>query len=288
MSRLWLTALLAFVVTGCFVTTDENLWRQRPEAGVDTGVVDGVTTRDRAAHDGPGEDVPAGDGPAGDGPAGDGPAQDVVVPDAPLTSDTTGKLANGSACSSPGVCASGQCADGVCCASTCGGVCEACNLAGHVGVCWPVSAGQDPDSECAKQATSTCGRDGACDGKGACRLHASGTVCAAATCVTSTSSRDKQCDGKGSCNERRAGRLSTLHLRQQHRRLPHLVQHGHPLCGLQMQLLDQEVLLLLQLDLTVQVGLLLHQQGLHQELSVAVGCFERSPEHTYRSRETRR
>jgi hypothetical protein len=181
--RIGFAALLATVVTGCFVTTDENLWRQRPEAGVDTGAVDGATIRDRATNDGPIKDVVA----------GDGPAQDIVIP------DTTKKLANGSPCSAPGVCASGQCADGVCCASTCGGVCEACDLAGHLGVCWPVGTGQDPDSECAKQATSTCGRDGVCDGKGACRLYAGGTVCSGPTCVTATSSQKSQCDGKGSC-----------------------------------------------------------------------------------------
>ena len=35
----------------------------------------------------------------------------------------------------------------------------------------PIADGQDPDNECAQQAASTCGTDGACNGSGACRRY---------------------------------------------------------------------------------------------------------------------
>jgi len=42
-------------------------------------------------------------------------------------------------CAADGECASGFCADGVCCDKACSGTCEACNIAGLVGTCSPVS-----------------------------------------------------------------------------------------------------------------------------------------------------
>jgi len=61
-----------------------------------------------------------------------------------------------------------QCADVVCCNAACTGVCQACDQTGNVGRCLPVPVDQDPDEECAEEAPETCGRDGACDGVGAC------------------------------------------------------------------------------------------------------------------------
>jgi hypothetical protein len=48
--------------------------------------------------------------------------------------------------------------DGTCCDTSCEGTCAACNLEGSVGVCTPISAGTDPEEECA----------GSCNGDGAC------------------------------------------------------------------------------------------------------------------------
>ncbi|XOB40311.1 MAG: hypothetical protein ACKKMR_03310 [Candidatus Nealsonbacteria bacterium] len=45
-------------------------------------------------------------------------------------------------------CASGYCVDGVCCNETCGGDCEACDLAGSVGTCTSVEDGTDPEGDC--------------------------------------------------------------------------------------------------------------------------------------------
>jgi cysteine-rich repeat protein len=67
-------------------------------------------------------------------------------------------------CSASNQCQSGNCTDGFCCNTACGGTCQACDLAGSVGTCGNIPAGQDPANECAG-ATN-------CNGAGGC-----GTVC---------------------------------------------------------------------------------------------------------------
>lgn len=73
-------------------------------------------------------------------------------------------IPDGGACSSSNQCASGSCADGVCCNSACSGACEACTAAkkgqGSDGVCGPITAGADPENECA--GTFACNGAGAC------------------------------------------------------------------------------------------------------------------------------
>jgi hypothetical protein len=46
---------------------------------------------------------------------------------------------------------------------------------------------------------ASCGQDGQCNGNGACRLYASGTVCAPQTCADGLFSPARSCDGVGSC-----------------------------------------------------------------------------------------
>jgi hypothetical protein len=78
-------------------------------------------------------------------------------------------------------CVSGHCVDGFCCDRACGGLCRACSLAKTGvanGTCAPVSAGIDPDADCDTDDPETCGNDGTCDGAGACRQYADGTICA--------------------------------------------------------------------------------------------------------------
>jgi hypothetical protein len=57
----------------------------------------------------------------------------------------------------------------------------------------------DPREQCAAEAASSCGRDGACDGNGRCRLHAAGTVCAPAACSQGTQTTARTCNGTGTC-----------------------------------------------------------------------------------------
>ena len=104
-----------------------------------------------------------------------------------------------SACAAAGDCAGNQCADGVCCDGGCTGTCTACALPGKVGLCTAVPEGPDPKGQCGQSDASTCGNDGFCDGKGACRKYAAGTVCGPGMCSGSTESSAKVCDGKGTC-----------------------------------------------------------------------------------------
>lgn len=111
-------------------------------------------------------------------------------------------LANAAPCTAGTQCQSGQCVDGVCCDKACAGGCEACTASkkgsGSDGTCGPIAAGTDPDEECDSELEATCGRNGFCDGKGACQLHAAGTSCGTSSCQ-GNSVQGRVCDGKGVC-----------------------------------------------------------------------------------------
>ncbi len=121
-----------------------------------------------------------------------------------LTADHTchGHFDLGAACTSDGECDSGHCVDEVCCNATCDKGCEACTSAkkgaGNDGECGPVAAGTDPRDGCATSDATSCGTDGACDGKGACRLHALGTACGQPACE-GNAAETLACDGFGVC-----------------------------------------------------------------------------------------
>jgi hypothetical protein len=115
---------------------------------------------------------------------------------------TCGKKQTGVSCGIAAECNSGFCSQGFCCDKDCSGTCQSCALTGKVGTCSLVSAGTPPvvASQCATQAASTCGTDGTCDGSGACRLFASGTVCVPGTCSTgATQVQPRLCNGTGTC-----------------------------------------------------------------------------------------
>ncbi len=110
---------------------------------------------------------------------------------------------NGDACGDGGECVSGECADGVCCNEACGGTCRSC-LAARTGapdgVCGDISAGQDPELECAA-ANETCDGAGACafacgqvpvPPPSACPAACTGG-CAGGKCLI-------DCNGAGSCD----------------------------------------------------------------------------------------
>jgi hypothetical protein len=105
----------------------------------------------------------------------------------------------GAACGAASDCASGFCVEGICCATACTGTCRSCAIAGSEGQCISVPAGTDPSNQCADEGATGCGNDGACDGAGACRKYASGTVCGAAGCTGSTSTPARTCNGSGTC-----------------------------------------------------------------------------------------
>jgi hypothetical protein len=106
----------------------------------------------------------------------------------------------GTACTADNECSSGQCAEGVCCESDNCGPCRSCKRSGSVGFCQPVPAGSTHPA-CIATPASSCGRDGTCDGAGACRFHPAGTQCAAATCSGKDRLKPKTCDGLGACHD---------------------------------------------------------------------------------------
>ncbi len=112
--------------------------------------------------------------------------------------------ANGTACTLGSDCVTGNCVEGVCCSTPCNGLCQSCKASlkatGLDGTCGPTKAGDDPGNECTQEAASTCGKNGFCDGAGACALYAASTVCEAASCPTPTSANpDNTCNGTGTC-----------------------------------------------------------------------------------------
>jgi hypothetical protein len=104
-------------------------------------------------------------------------------------------LPAGGTCDAAGDCQSALCTDLTCCTSACGGVCQACNVAGSPGSCTPIPNGQDPASECGAVGCTgfyhgfsgdSCLRkadvsaaQAACSGSSACRTQAQ--ECAAQT-----------------------------------------------------------------------------------------------------------
>jgi hypothetical protein len=116
--------------------------------------------------------------------------------------DGPGTKGLGAPCASDTECDSTLCVDGVCCASTCGSLCQACNLTGHEGTCTPLPSGMAPPAtatQCAPELVSNCGFDGTCDGNGGCRRYPPGTQCLAASCNGASYMPASACDGQGTC-----------------------------------------------------------------------------------------
>ncbi|HEX4406686.1 MAG TPA: malectin domain-containing carbohydrate-binding protein, partial [Polyangia bacterium] len=65
--------------------------------------------------------------------------------------------------------------------------------------CMPAEVGTDPRDQCPDEGVATCGRDGVCDGAGACRKYAQGITCAQASCTGSTMTLASRCDATGTC-----------------------------------------------------------------------------------------
>jgi hypothetical protein len=196
--RLALVALAAGCVNLDFpvvVVSDGSL-------GAPDGSVVGDVPRDQPGTPGPDTLLPDAPDARIDAPGleGGGGTPDTRPPDlSPDTPDPPAPLANGASCSGASVCQSGICSEGVCCAEACTQLCRSCKIPGSLGACIAVPSVQDPRSECPAEAASTCRRAGGCDGAGACRLHASGTVCVAATCTSGSETPARTCNGSGLC-----------------------------------------------------------------------------------------
>ncbi|MCC6213633.1 MAG: hypothetical protein IT376_02105 [Polyangiaceae bacterium] len=92
-----------------------------------------------------------------------------------------------------------RCVDGFCCNAACDGQCEACDVAGRIGFCAPVTgAPRGPRAACAGGGEPTCGS--ACDGVDPQACHAApyGTRCGADVC-DGDALRPTVCSGDGTC-----------------------------------------------------------------------------------------
>lgn len=126
-----------------------------------------------------------------DGSAGSCPAQcnvdsDCVADHFCDANACTPKGALADPCATPNGCLSTLCVDGLCCATACDGLCEACDVVGHEGGCWPVPAGGDPSNECA---------DGACNGAGVCAADLGIPCTVAGDCLSGFCVDGLCCDG---------------------------------------------------------------------------------------------
>jgi len=129
-------------------------------------------------------------GEAGGGGAGGGDGNPGTPRPLPL----------GVACSASSQCSSGFCDDAVCCNRDCGGPCVSCAAPGTVGTCVSVPAGMlGRSGDCPVELPQSCGRDGTCDGSGACRLWGLGTTCVPGQCESDAIVGAKICDGRGNC-----------------------------------------------------------------------------------------
>ena len=92
----------------------------------------------------------------------------------------------GDSCTAGTDCATGYCVDSVCCDTQCQGTCYTCAAASSLGTCTAVAAGSDPRNDCPTEAMSTCGKDGTCNGAGACTQQPTSLQCVAPSCSGST------------------------------------------------------------------------------------------------------
>jgi len=103
-------------------------------------------------------------------------------------------------CSAASDCVSNFCIDGVCCASACTTACRSCNLMGSVGICSPLTSGEDTVP------ANVCNGTKACDSSGACKLK-DGQTCAAGTdCISG------QCFDGVCCNVACSGTCKSCNL----------------------------------------------------------------------------
>lgn len=107
----------------------------------------------------------------------------------------------GQTCGRHAECASGWCVDNYCCDSACDGQCGACDVAGSLGTCKPVTgAPHGARPACGGAGAGTvCGKS--CNGTtlASCTFAGSATPCGANACTGGVETHQSLCDGAGSC-----------------------------------------------------------------------------------------
>jgi hypothetical protein len=135
-------------------------------------------------------------------PDADQPDHGPPPPDLHRVRDGIAPGETGWPCDTASECASGFCIDGFCCLTECerdASTCMACNVPGQEGRCVFVLDGTDPRGQCDQDPPTSCGRDGLCDGQGACRKWNPGTACGSSACANGSVTYAPACDGQGSC-----------------------------------------------------------------------------------------
>ena len=116
-----------------------------------------------------------------------------------------GKIGNGIPCRNANQCQSGFCVDGVCCDAPCAEQCMACDVAGTVGTCSQVPAGNPRGGRPPCDGAGTiCGGQCTPASGTACSYPAAETSCRSASCSNGASSASQTtaatCDGGGGCS----------------------------------------------------------------------------------------
>jgi hypothetical protein len=68
------------------------------------------------------------------------------------------------------------------------------------GTCAAALDGLDPHGDCPDDGALSCGKNGKCDGMGACQLYGASTVCAVPFCSGEGQVTEATCDGQGHCD----------------------------------------------------------------------------------------
>jgi hypothetical protein len=105
----------------------------------------------------------------------------------------------GAVCAKDHECSQSHCVDKVCCDATCTGQCEACDVSGHAGTCWPVKDAPHSDRSACAGGSPECA--GSCDGVGraVCAYPSKDISCGTPSCTNGQSTRST-CNGKGECS----------------------------------------------------------------------------------------
>jgi hypothetical protein len=105
----------------------------------------------------------------------------------------------GATCQEGNDCIAGVCVDGYCCDRACTGQCEACDLAGRLGTCSPVTG--NPHGTRARCTSDGSPCAGSCDGvtTQGCRYPGSTTQCRTPTCTGGVAVLRATCSGDGYC-----------------------------------------------------------------------------------------
>jgi hypothetical protein len=131
-------------------------------------------------------------------------ADEECAADAYCTSSGTCALQkkSGTACALGKECKSNLCVDGYCCNASCGGQCEACDIAGSEGTCAPISGKPHGSRLACAGDLAVCG--GTCNGTKTSECDYAPTTRSCGSTCKDGQETASACDGRGACAEGKA------------------------------------------------------------------------------------